>query len=274
MRVRGVDLAVTDTGAGLPFFWGHGLLGSVAQEDSAALLDWQALAAAARIVRYDARGHGQSEATLDPADYCWPELARDLLALVDTLGAERPVLGGLSMGCATALEAAAAAPDRIAGLVLVAPPTAWRTRPRQARVYRVLASVIGCVGLGPFRLAASLGRLAPGPDYLAALKASVVDTLGRADRRAVIAALRGAAASDLPAPQALRAVDAPALVLAWRGDPAHPLSTAERLVELLPGAELHVAASLDEIRAWSGAICDFLSELRPHGTAVGSPPPR
>jgi pimeloyl-ACP methyl ester carboxylesterase len=150
------------------------------------------------------------------------------------------------MGCATALHAAAAAPDRVQALVLVAPPTAWSTRPRQAQIYRVLAAVIERVGLGPLRWAASLGRLAPGASHLAKLQSSVVEHLRRADRRAVVAALRGAAASDLPEPDVLRAVDAPALVLAWRGDPAHPISTAERLAELLPRGDLRVARSLEE----------------------------
>jgi pimeloyl-ACP methyl ester carboxylesterase len=39
---------------------------------------------------------------------------------------------------------------------------------------------------------------------------------------------------------ALRRVTAPALVLATRGDPAHPLDVAERLAATLPAATLHV----------------------------------
>jgi pimeloyl-ACP methyl ester carboxylesterase len=265
MRVRGVDLAVRESGQGRPFLWGHGLLGSMAQEDAAALLDWGELARVARLLRYDARGHGSSEATLDPAQYRWPELAADLLALADAVGAERPVLGGLSMGCATALHAAATAPSRVDALVLVAPPTAWRTRPRQARTYRLLAAVIERVGLAPFRLVASLGgRAAAGP--LRDLQRSVLDQLRWADRRAVAAALRGAAASDLPAPSALRAVRAPALILAWRGDPSHPVSTAERLAECLPRADLRVARTPAEVRAWSAAIRDFLAALSRPGS--------
>ena len=262
MRVRGVDLALREIGEGRPFFWGHGLLGSMAQEDAAALLDWSELSRAARLLRWDARGHGSSEATLDPAHYRWPELAADLWALADVLGADRAVLGGLSMGCATALHAAALAPTRVDALVLVAPPTAWRTRPRQARVYRWLAAMIERVGLRPLRFMASLGgRAAAG--HLAELQRSVLDQLRWADRRAVAAALRGAAASDLPAPAALQSLRAPALVLAWRDDPAHPISTAERLAECLPRADLRIAAKLEEVRAWSPSIREFLAALSP-----------
>jgi pimeloyl-ACP methyl ester carboxylesterase len=257
MRVRGIDIAVEASGAGRPLLWGHGLLGSMLQEDAAALLDWKALAGSARLLRYDARGHGRSEATLDARDYRWPELARDLLALSEATSSRRPVLGGLSMGCATALHAAAASPRHAAGLVLVAPPTGWDTRPRQSRLYRMLATAIGRVGLGPLRC----------------LRRSVTASLGRADARAVVAALRGAADSDLPAPSILNSVRAPALVLAWRGDPAHPLSTAETLSEALPRAELRVARNLDDVRSWSEAIREFLKRLAPPGSPALAPPP-
>lgn len=78
MQVRGVDMAVSEQGTGLPFLWGHGLMGSMAQDDAADLLDWDVVAQSARLLRYDARGHGRSEATLDPGDYHWSEMASDL----------------------------------------------------------------------------------------------------------------------------------------------------------------------------------------------------
>jgi pimeloyl-ACP methyl ester carboxylesterase len=243
------------------------------QEDAAALLDWKALAGSARLLRYDARGHGRSEATLDAGDYRWPALAQDLLALSEASSPRRPVLGGLSMGCATALHAAATSPRRAAGLVLVAPPTGWDTRPRQSRLYRILAAAIGRVGLGPVRWAGRLGDLGGGQSHLARLRRSVTASLGRADARAVVAALRGAADSDLPAPSALASVEAPALVLAWRGDPAHPLSTAEALRDALPHAELRVASNLEDVHSWSEAIREFLKRLAPPPSPVLAPPP-
>jgi pimeloyl-ACP methyl ester carboxylesterase len=271
MQVRGVDLAVRESGHGQPFFWGHGLVCSMAQDDDTGLLDWKSLAKSARLVRFDARGHGGSETTLDPEDYRWPELARDLWALVDAFDAPTAVLGGLSMGCATALHAAAALPHRVNGLVLVAPPTAWETRGRQARIYRTLATVIECAGLGPFRCLASLSRFAPGPPYLSQLQGSMVEHLRRADPRSVVTAFRGAAASDLPPPDALSSVQAPALVLAWRGDPAHPVSTAKKLCEILPNADLRVAGTLEEIHEWSSAIRVFLANLKPPVSAPAPP---
>jgi pimeloyl-ACP methyl ester carboxylesterase len=74
--------------------------------------------------------------------------------------------------------------------------------------------------------------------------------------------LRGAAASDLPDPEAVRAVTAPTLLLAWETDPGHPVSTAERLAELLPHAELHVARQLADLGGWTDKLEAFLAARR------------
>jgi hypothetical protein len=47
-------------------------------------------------------------------------------------------------------------------------------------------------------------------------------------------------------------------VLAWSGDPTHPVSTADQLADLLPNAQLHVADDLAGIRSWTGLIYEFL----------------
>ena len=49
------------------------------------------------------------------------------------------------------------------------------------------------------------------------------------------------------------------LVLAWAGDPGHPESTAERLVELLPHATLHVATRIRDVLGWPGQVASFLA---------------
>lgn len=262
VEVRDIELATRALDTTPPqrtaplFLWGHGLMSSIAQEDAIAIFDWSPICAHARLVRYDARSHGDSDLDLDPAHLRWPELARDMLGLAAALGAPRALLGGVSMGCATSLHAAVLAPDRVIGLVLVAPPTAWETRPRQKRLYRVASTCVRWVGLAPLRLLASLPRLGS-TSPVAALQSGQAEHLAHADARAVATAMRGAADSDLPERGALRGLHMPALILAWRGDPTHPVSTATQLAELLPHADLHVAATLDEMRAWPARIANF-----------------
>ena len=130
--VRGVDLAVVDTGRGPAVLWGHGFASST-QDEADRMIRWDRIAARNRVVRWDARGHGLSTGTLDPDDYRWDNLGRDFTALADTLGIERYTVGGVSMGAAAALHAAIDAPSRVAGLVLVLPPTAYETAGRSGR---------------------------------------------------------------------------------------------------------------------------------------------
>jgi 3-oxoadipate enol-lactonase len=261
MRVRGVELQVRSSGGddGLPFFWGHGLMGSIAQEDAAAMLPWAALGDEVRLIRFDARGHGASEASPSPEAYRWSELAADLWALADALAVKRAVLGGVSMGTATALHAAVAAPERTRALVLMAPPTAWDSRPRQARIYRGSAKLVDWLGLAAFTRLGELASLAVSNKGLAAIQRSVMRELRGADPRAVTAALRGAALSDLPDPQRLAELAVPALILAWSDDPSHPVSTAEELARRLPNAELAVASDFDAIEGWGERLRGFLA---------------
>jgi 3-oxoadipate enol-lactonase len=75
------------------------------------------------------------------------------------------------------------------------------------------------------------------------------------------AVLRGAAASDLPPSELVRGVTASTLILGWTDDPDHPLSTTQRLVELLPASELVVATSLRAVASWTDQALAFLDHL-------------
>ena len=45
-------------------------------------------------------------------------------------------------------------------------------------------------------------------------------------------------------------LDIPALILAWDTDPGHPVTTAQRLCDLLPEATLHIAKTTTDIATW------------------------
>jgi len=77
-----------------------------------------ALKAKYRVIRFDQVGHGLTGP--DPKnDYSRDNYVADILAVADTLGLKRFILGGNSMGGKHALAFAVAHPDRVAGLVLV-----------------------------------------------------------------------------------------------------------------------------------------------------------
>ena len=70
-----------------------------------------------RFIAVDLRGHGFSDKP--PSGYGLDEHMADLFELIDTLGLDKPILLGTSLGGALATFAAQAAGDRISGLVLV-----------------------------------------------------------------------------------------------------------------------------------------------------------
>ncbi|HEV8191711.1 MAG TPA: hypothetical protein VGP82_09535 [Ktedonobacterales bacterium] len=71
-------------------------MGSMAMEDAMPVFEWDHLAEGEQMIRYDARGHGRSEASENLGDYSWPNLARDMLALADELQLEHFLAGGAS----------------------------------------------------------------------------------------------------------------------------------------------------------------------------------
>lgn len=235
------------------FVWGHGLTSSMASEDRRGLFGWE-VPDGWDLIRYDAAGHGTSGVDdRDPSRYGWERLAADMLFRAP----ERAVLGGASMGCATALHAAVLEPARVEALVLVIPPTAWDTRAAQRDLYEGAAHVAETHGID--RLKELVARR-PVPAIFEG-RPDLAEYDPDIDPDLLPTVLRGAAASDLPPTDVLARLGMPALVLAWDTDPGHPVATAEVLAEVLPDARLHVAGSLAEVGGWPRIVRTFLAAL-------------
>jgi 3-oxoadipate enol-lactonase len=85
-----------------------------------------------RVILYDKRGHGLSDAP--PAPYTIDEHTTDLLALLDHLKVDKAALVGLSVGGMIAQRMAVRAPERVQALVLsctaakIGTPELWAER--------------------------------------------------------------------------------------------------------------------------------------------------
>jgi 3-oxoadipate enol-lactonase len=242
------------------FVWAHELHSSVAHEDELGLFDWSPVSEVARVVRYDARGHGDADVQYEDRAYRWSTLVDDMLWAAGTEGPF--VAGGVGMGAATALYAALRAPRRIQALVLVTPPAAWDGRDGQVEHYASAASLVERRGLQSL---VESWKARPQPRILARELPRARDIslrhLATMDEKAMPAILRGMAASDLPCPDDLKSLVLPALILAWDGDPARPVSTAEALADLLILSEIHVARDLAGVRKWPQLVHDFIGGL-------------
>lgn len=81
-----------------------------------------ALAAAGfRVIAVDPKGHGLSDKPRAPAEYTTKAMRDNLLEILDALGIERAGLVGHSMGAAIVAQAAETSPEKVTGVVLVAP---------------------------------------------------------------------------------------------------------------------------------------------------------
>lgn len=82
-----------------------------------------------KVIVFDIRGHGLSEASDVPLSY--PLIVEDMKQLLDQLGIEKAIIGGYSIGGSVAIEALLTHPERFIGGILVSTMpelTDWTTR--------------------------------------------------------------------------------------------------------------------------------------------------
>ena len=260
----GVRLAGERTGSGVPVVLLHGLSATRRY----VLMGSRYLArAGAELIGYDARGHGASAPAPDPRAYEYADMARDLEAVVDAVGAP-VVLVGNSMGAATALAYALEQPEQVAALVQITPGFAGAGREdHEMDNWEALADGLERDGVDGF-----MAAFVP-PAEPRFREAALKFTRQRLERHehpeAVAQALRIVPRSTaFDGLELLAALTMPALVVGSRdeSDPGHPLALAEAYAEALPAATLLVEASGQSPLAWQGAqlsraIESFLREV-------------
>ncbi|WP_205752691.1 alpha/beta fold hydrolase [Cryptosporangium phraense] len=209
----------------------HGLGGSIA--------DARPLGSGVRGTRvfFSFRGHGASEPL--PPGWTYRDLADDLETVADEHRATRAL--GTSLGAGALTRLVADRPGRFERLVFFLPAALDRPRPADARDrFAALAAALDDGDLD--RLAAVVTLEVPEASVgTPAARAYVRQRVEALRRPGLVEALRRLPTlTVLPSPDALRAVEAPALVLGCQGDPLHPESVAEHLADALPNAELHI----------------------------------
>lgn len=214
-----------------------------------------------RIVRYDKRGHGLSEAT--PAPYRVDDHVADLEALLSHLGVGSCALVGLSVGGVIAQGLAAARPDLVKALVLM--DTAAKIGTDELWNARIEA--VGKGGIASLADAIMQRWFTPSyrspdnPDfvgYTAMLTRTTPDGYA-----GTCAALRDA---DLTA--STRALALPVLAIAGDQDGATPPELVRATADLIRGSQFRIIADaghlpcIEQPAAVSNLIANFLREAR------------
>jgi pimeloyl-ACP methyl ester carboxylesterase len=100
VKANGVDIFYVSQGDGHPMVWAH----AYPMDHRMWQPQWEHFSSRYRVIAYDARGMGQSEAPDEPDAYSQPTSVEDLHQLLRALNVERAVIGGLSMGGNVALN--------------------------------------------------------------------------------------------------------------------------------------------------------------------------
>ncbi|MEU4421122.1 alpha/beta fold hydrolase [Actinoplanes sp. NPDC024001] len=251
----GVRVEQLVTGIGEPVtVFAHGLAGDISGTRPLGS------GVAGRRVFFHFRGHGRSD--VPPGPWSFADLTAELRGVADLAGATRAL--GVSMGAAALCRLLGETPERFERVVLYLPAVLDGKRPAVAvdRLERLLASVES--GEAAMIADAVESELPPavrntpaGWSYLR----QRVEQLQRDGLAVELGSLWERPA--LEDESLLRAYRGRALVIGCLGDEVHPVTWAERLAELLPGAELEVfdrpSVLWNSRRELRDRISDFLN---------------
>jgi pimeloyl-ACP methyl ester carboxylesterase len=218
-----------DGGEGLPVIFQHGLGGDEAQV-AEVFPDGQGI----RRLTLECRGQGKS--SLGNANgTSIANFADDILTFADSRGVDRFVIGGISMGAASAMRVTIKNPTRVRALILARPAWLWGSAPENMKPFAEVASYLRQRTFEDFESSATAQRLArEAPDNLASLR----NFFSVNDREAT-ATLLAAIAGDGPGVNEaeLRAISVPTLVIGHKIDAVHPLEFALKLNGMIAGSQ-------------------------------------
>ena len=209
------------------------------------------------VLRYDVRGHGETEVPQGP--YTIESFAEDFLSLLDALGIERAHFCGVSLGGFVGQWLGANRPERIGALVLA--NTAARSGTEQGwndRIAQVTRDSLQSIE------AASLGRW-----FTADFMKRDPSTVDRVRQMLLTTPVDGYAATcgairDMDLRPLASKIARPTLVISGASDASTPPSEAAWLADRIPRAE-HVTlpaahlANVEAADAFTETVLTFLS---------------
>jgi 3-oxoadipate enol-lactonase len=214
-----------------------------------------------RLIRYDTRGHGLSEAP--PPPYSADELARDIVGLLDALEIKQAVVCGLSVGGVIAQQLAIGYPERVRALVLcdtgarIGTVASW-----EERIATVKAHGLGALAVPSMERWFS-------EDFRRRHSAEVRGYANMVIRTAVDGYVGTCCAlRDTDLTQAAASIEKPTLVLCGDQDIATPPELARQLANVVPRARLslipkaaHISC-VEQPGVVASRITQFLREVQ------------
>lgn len=245
----GVNIYYEVHGEGPPLLLTHGYSSTSAMWHGQV----DALAREYKLILWDMRGHGQSDYPDDPRAYSEALTVGDIAAILDAVGAERAIIGGLSLGGYMSLAFYRAHPERTRALLIIdTGPGFKKDDAREAWNARALAT------------ADRLDR-----DGLEVLKSATPERAAASHRNAkgLALAARGMLTQrDARVIELLPDIKVPSLIVVGADDTPF-LAASDYMAAKIPGAQKVVipaaghAVNIDQPKAFVDAVSAFLKNL-------------
>jgi pimeloyl-ACP methyl ester carboxylesterase len=236
----GVEFHYREEGAGLPFFFQHGLGADVTQP-----FGLFKPPRGIRLVAFDARAHGQTWPVGPIEKIGLSTSANDLLGLMDYLEIPQAIVGGISMGAAISLNFVLRYPERVVGLVLSRPAWLDAPNPWNVKIFSRISQLLrdhGRVAGKQHFLETEEYReaLSCWPDVAGSLAGQFDNPLAEESAFKFERII-----TDCPNRNRREwtKIAVPTLVLANHRDPIHPYEYGAVLAQLIPRAELREITS-------------------------------
>jgi pimeloyl-ACP methyl ester carboxylesterase len=246
---NGVNIHYEVHGDGPPLLLTHGYSSTSAM--------WQgqieALSKHHKLVLWDMRGHGQSDYPDDASAYSEALTVADMAALFDEVGADKAIVGGLSLGGYMSLAFYRSHPERVRALLIIDTGPGFK-KDDARQVWNKRAHDTGerfdREGLGVLK-------------SLSAERANVTHR----DAKGLAHAARGMLTQrDASVMATLPTIEVPSLVVVGADDTPF-LAASDYMAAKIPGAQKVVipaaghAANIDQPKAFNDAVVSFLDGL-------------
>jgi class 3 adenylate cyclase/pimeloyl-ACP methyl ester carboxylesterase len=225
---------------------------------------YRELAADHTIIRYDARGNGLSDRTVDEISF--DAFVNDLEAVVDAAGLTRFALLGISQGCGVSIAYAVRHPERVSRLILYGGyAVGWSKRARSAAQKEEDDAVLTLMRLGwgkenPAFRQVFTSQFVPGATKE---QADWFNELQRITVSGDTAARIFTATGETDVTALLPRVSVPTLVLHARDDARVPFESGRRMAAGIPGARFVALTGRNHVFLESEpAFAQFLEHTR------------
>ena len=215
-----------------------------------------------RVLRYDTRGHGKTEAPQGP--YSLEMLANDALGLLRALNIEKTFFMGISLGGMIGQVLGLKAPELLSGLILC--DTASRIPDEAGSVWSERMEAVRQKGMES-QIESTIARWFTPP--FRDRRPEVIERVGTMIRGTSPTGYIGCAHAirELNLSENIGRIPVPTLILVGEEDPGTPVSASEEIHERIKGSELVILKSaahlsnMEQSEAFNRAVLDFLGRV-------------